>query len=122
MRNMRVHPRPEYGTDSSAQFFRLRFRTLELPAVRDGVVIGRCAPITSDAMLQTLRLMSAERFAELPAEDETVVSVIVREGILKRVSAETILQFVLERVKPYMSDTEVLRLDIDLEILLEGSV
>lgn len=122
MRNMRIVPGNDYAAESSAQFFRVRFRSLELPAVRDGVVIGKAAPITADAMMQTLRLVSTERFVELALIDETVASIILREGILRKVDLDTLRDFILQRVKPYMSDTEVLRLDVDLEILIEGGV
>lgn len=121
LRHTRVLPSKEGGLESSAQFFRVRFRTLEMPPIRDGVIIGKNAPITSDAMQQTLKLVSTDRFVEMPVSDEVIGTIIVRDGLLRKLSTQAIEQFVLERVKPYMSNTEVLRLDIDLETLVEGA-
>lgn len=115
-------PRRDYAAESAAQFFRVRFRTLDLPTIRDGVVIGRTAPISADAMMQTLRLVSTDRFVDLPMTDDMIASVIVREGLLRKLDPAAVTHFVVQRVKPFMSDTEVLRLDIDMEILLEGGL
>lgn len=122
LRITRVIPPKDAADDSTAQFLRVRFRTLEMPPIRDGVIIGKGAPISLNAMMETLKLVSTERFFTVPVEDETVGAIIVREGLLKRMHSEMIADFVLSRVKPFMSHTEVLRLDIEVDTLVEASI
>lgn len=122
VRITRVIPPKDGADDATAQFLRVRFRTLEMPPIRDGVIIGKGAPVSSDAMMETLRLVSTERFYPVPVIDDTVGAIIVREGLLKRMQPSLIAEFVLSRVKPYMSYTEVLRLDVDVDTLVESAL
>ena len=93
-----------------------------MPAIRDGVVIGKGAPISPDAMMEALRLVSTERFSFVPISDDTVGAIIVREGLLKRMHSMLLADFIVARVKPFMSHTEVLRLDVEVDTLVEASI
>lgn len=115
-------PSPRRAQDTEAQFFRARFRSFDLPPVRDALVVGTASPVSVDVLLQTLRLTSAESFVAVPVSDDVVAALIVRESLLKRLAAETISRFALVKVKPSMAATDVLRLDLDVEILIEGSI
>ncbi len=119
LRNTRAMPAKAGPDASTAQFLRIRFRTLEMPMVRDGIVMGKRAPISPDAMMETLKLVSTDRFSLVPVFDDVVGGIIVREGLLRRMHFESIAEFVVTRVKPYMSLTEVLRLDIEVDTLVE---
>lgn len=44
---------------------RVRLRALEIPPIKDGLVIGRDAAIGGEAMTRTLRLMTHEKFDRL---------------------------------------------------------
>lgn len=122
VRITRVIPPKDGADDTTAQFLRLRFRTLEMPPIRDGLIIGKGAPVSAEAMLETLKLVSTERFYPVPVSDDTVGAIIVREGLLKRMQPAMIADLVLSRVKPYMSHTEVLRLDVEVDTLVESAL
>ena len=52
------------------------------------------------------------RFAEL----------IVRSAVLRKVGQDRLVSFVLNRVKPVMAETELLLLDIEVELVIEDAV
>ncbi|HEU5081006.1 MAG TPA: hypothetical protein VFT72_17470 [Opitutaceae bacterium] len=85
-------------------------------------MVGSAAPVALDALLQTLRLTSLESFVGIPVNDDIVAAVIVRESLLKRLPGDTITRFALAKVKPSMAASDVLRLDLDVEILIEGTI
>src|SRR5450432_244774 len=120
-RSVVVQPKG-FEQDGAAFVFKARFRTFEIPPVRDAIVIGKEAPVHLDNVLATLKLVSTEVFIGSPLIDDVVASIIVRESLLKKVPPGVIEKFVLQRVKPFMSAFEVLRLDLELEILLEANV
>ena len=114
---------PQRGEESTlAQFVRVHFKTLELPPVKDGVVIGRDSVVTPEVMLQTLRLSSGEHFRKLDVSDGVVNCVLVRESVLKKIKAEDIAAFILRRVKPFMSTGEILAIRLTIEIVLEDVI
>lgn len=98
---------------------RVRMRALEIPPIKDGLIIGRDAAIGAEAMLRTLRLMTNEKFERVPMKDDVVSDIIVRTSVLRKLGQERLVQFVRERVKPLMAETELLMLDIEIEVVIE---
>lgn len=109
-------------TSPAEQLIRVRLRALEIPPIKDGLVIGREAAIGGEAMSRTLRLMTTEKFHRIPVKDDLIEDVIIRESIMKKLGQEQLLRFVLERVKPLMTATELLMLDIGIELVIEDSL
>lgn len=122
LRFTRVIATKDAGDESSAQFLRVRFRTLEMPPIRDGVIIGTGAPVSPEAMMETLKLVSTERFFLVAVQDDTVGAIIVREGLIRRMQPTVIADFVVNRIKPFMSHTEVLRLEVDMDTMVEAAI
>ncbi len=100
---------------------RVRMRALEIPPIKDGLIIGRDAAIGAEAMLRTLRLMTNEKFERVPIKDDIVSDIIVRTSVLRKLGSERLVQFVRQRVKPLMAETELLMLDIEVELVIDES-
>ena len=101
---------------------RVRLKALEIPPIKDGIVIGRDAAMGGDAMLRTLKLMTNEKFERIALKDDMIQDVIVRTAVLRKLGAERLLAFVIDRVKPVMSENELLMLDIEVELVIEESL
>jgi len=107
---------------SNEQYIRVRLKALEMPPVKDGIVIGRSAPMGSEAMMRTLKLMSNERFVHLAIDDEIISDAIVRESVLKKLKQDKLTSFILSRIRPMMTDNELLLLDMDIEVVVEDTL
>ncbi|MET0262163.1 MAG: hypothetical protein ABW223_04645 [Rariglobus sp.] len=107
------------SSGTTEQLVRVRIKALEIPPVKDGLVIGRDAAIGGEAMTRTLRLMTSEKFARITVKDDIIEDIIVREAVMRKLGRERVLKFVMERIKPVMADTELLMLDIDIELVIE---
>ncbi len=105
------------------QYIRVRLRALEIPPVKDGIVIGRRAPIGAEAMLRTLKLMSNERFVHLPIKgDDIMTDAIVRESVLRKLKSDKLYAFITKRIRPLMADNELLMLDMEIEVVVEETL
>jgi hypothetical protein len=112
----------EAGSETNEQYVRVRIKALEIPPVKDGIVIGRSAPMGADAMMRTLKLMSTELFVHLSVtQDEIISDVIVREAVLRKLKEERLRAFILKRIKPLMAENELLMLDMEIEVVVEDS-
>lgn len=107
------------SAEARAEFVRLRFKTLEIPPIRDGVVVGRAAQVSSETMQKILQLASADRFVSLPLHDDIIADVLIRESVLRKIDAEAVRDFVLQQIKPAMASSEVLSLQLEIEIVME---
>ena len=101
---------------------RVRLRALEMPPVKDGLVIGKNAAIGGEAMTRTLRLMTNEKFERFVIKDEIVQEAIIRSAVVRKIGKDRLINFVLKRVKPIMAESELLMLDIEVELVIEDSV
>jgi len=105
------------------QYVRVRLKALEIPPVKDGIVIGKRAPIGAEAMLRTLKLMSNEAFVHLPIKNDDIMSdAIVREAVLKKLKREKLYAFMTKRIRPLMADNELLMLDMEIEVVVEETL
>jgi hypothetical protein len=104
------------------KLIRVRVRALEIPPIKDGLVIGSDAAIGGEAMTRTLRLMTNEKFDRILIKDDIVQELIVRSAVLRKVGHDRLVSFVLKRVKPVMAPTELLMLDIAVELVIEDAV
>ena len=114
---------PASSAPHAEQLIRVRVKALEIPPIKDGIVIGRDAAIGGEAMVRTLRLMTNEKFERftLP-KDEIVQDVILRSSVVRKLGKDRVLKFVMDRIKPVMTESELLMLDIDIELVIEDTV
>lgn len=106
----------------SSTNFSMRVREFCIPPVTDALVLGSKSPIGSEGMQKALALMNGTPFEHISLDDPIISDILVRSSILKRITREKFSELVLERVKPLMSPEEVLHLDLEVELLLEGTL
>jgi hypothetical protein len=102
--------------------FRLRIREFNLPPVEDALVLGTKAAIGAVAMHRALSLLNGSTWERIELEDDRISDILVRTNLLRRIPRASLIQLVLERVKPLINETEVLLLNIEAELVLEGQI
>ena len=100
----------------------IRLQEFRIPPVHDCLVIGRKSPIGCVAMKKALSLMHTATFTDLHPDDEIIADILIRSSILKKLPPEDLVRLILKRVKPLMNIDEVIRLDIDPEVLIEDQL
>lgn len=121
LKKMKAAPVQPIGNNDE-KIIRVRLRALDIPPIKDGLLIGVDAAIGGEAMTRTLRLMTNEKFDRILLKDEIIQEVIVRSAVLRKLGRDRLLSFVLQRVKPVMAETELLLLDIDIELVIESVI
>ena len=118
-------PSPHAKTDGPSRskeiLMRMRVRGLEIPPVKDGLVIGHKAAIGADAMLRTLSIMTHEEFERLHLKDDLIEDVVIKTSILRKAGRDRVIRFILTNLKPVMTSTELLMLDIYVEMVIEDT-
>jgi hypothetical protein len=84
-------------------------------------VIGRNAAVGAEAMQRTLGIMTHEEFELLNITDDIIENVIVRSAIVRKVGKDRLTRFVLAHLRPVMTKTELLMLDIAVELVIEDT-
>ena len=94
----------------------IKIRRFLLPPVSSALVVGRRAPIGTTAMSKALEEMMPGTFTYLRVEHPVVESLIVRIAHLRRVPQDQLVALVLRHVEGVMDETEMLHIDLDIEL------
>lgn len=92
-----------------------------MPPFRDALIMGRESPIGCHAMRRALSLLAKTPFAHIEIDDPVISDILVRESLLRRVTQDQLIEFVLRHVKPLLGSEEVLQIELDIEVTLTSS-
>lgn len=98
---------------------RARVTEFGYPPVHDALILGVNAPQGTEAFKKGLGLLVSTPFEQISIKDDTIGSVLVRSSVLRRISPEKLLDFIMRRVKPLMGIEEILHLDMSIEVELD---
>lgn len=100
---------------------RLRARVTEFgyPPVHDALILGKWAPLGTEAFRRAVGLLVSTPFESVAVEDDIIGCILVRSSILKRLSTERLVDFAMTRLKPLMTADEILHLDLEVEVDLD---
>jgi len=100
-----------------------KLRLFSMPPISDALVLGRKSPIGCVAIRRAVALLVADPFVHMEIPDDDIVSdILVRESILRRLPEALLRKFILSEVRPLMSDTEIVHLEIEAEVSLEKNL
>jgi hypothetical protein len=92
-----------------------------VPPIKDMLVLGKDAPIGCIAMRRALELLVKTPFEHIEIENDDVISdILVRQPLLRRLPREGLIRHVLAHIKPLMGPEEVMHVELDVRVELEG--
>jgi hypothetical protein len=101
---------------------RLHIREFIIPPITDALVLGKKAPIGSEAIRRALTLLHVAPFAHVAIEDDIVEDIIVRKSVLNKIPEKKLVPLVLKRIKPFMTIDEVIHVDLKPELILDEQI
>ena len=103
-------------------FLQARIKEFAIPPITDGLVIGREASIGTVALQKALNLLIPDHFEHIAIDDEIVADVLIKSILLRRLTKDRLVKFLIEQIKPFMSPQDILHVQLDLEISLTGEL
>jgi len=101
---------------------RIRMKEFVIPPISDALVLGKKAPIGSEAMRRALRLLHVAPFEHIQIEDDVIEDIFVRCTVLKKIRKEKLVELMKNRIKPFMSSEEVMHLMLEPELTIEEDI
>ncbi len=89
-----------------------------IPPLKDMLVLGNQSPIGCIAMRRAIELLVKTPFEHIELQDDVISDILVRQHILRRVSREGLIEFVIGQLKPMMGPDEVLHAELDVSVFL----
>lgn len=91
----------------------------KIPPINDALVLGKDSAIGATAMRRAIDLLTTQPYEHITMDDEIIGDLLVRQSILRRLSKDKIIAFVLKYIKQLMDSTEILHLSLDAETRIE---
>lgn len=99
-----------------------RIKEFTIPPITDGMVIGKEAAIGAAALRKALNLLIPDHFEHIQIADEIISDVLVKSAIIRRLTQARLQRFIVEQVKPFMTDRDILHIELQAEISLTGEM
>jgi hypothetical protein len=98
---------------------RLGFEEIKLPPFEDILVIGKKSPQGKEGISKLFELLVPNEFETIEVDDQKVEAVYINRKILKKIEFKKIMYMLKKKVFPYISPSEILRVDFKLKINYE---
>lgn len=95
---------------------KLGFEEIKLPPFQDILVIGKNSPQGREGISKLFDLLVPNEFETIDIDDPKVEAVYINRRILSKIDLERIIHMLKKKVFPYISPSEILKVDFKLKI------
>ena len=97
-------------------FVSLSFKEISLPPFRDILILARKCPHGIRGLSQCMNALAPDDFDLIELEDPLVEAILVSKRILKRLPAEKIVEVLQQKVFPYITKGETVKVDFKVTL------
>jgi hypothetical protein len=94
----------------------LSFQEIKLPPFEEILVLGKNSPHGKFGISKSFELLIPNGFKVLEVEHSIVEAIFVNKRILVKLTEEKLLKLLSERVFPYVSEGELVKVDLKLTL------
>ena len=98
----------------------LSFEEIRLPPFEDVLIIGRKSPHGKMGISKSFQYLIPNEFEIFEIDDEAIETVFINNRILKKMNHVQVLKILEERVFPYVSACEILKVNFKVKIFYES--
>ncbi len=95
----------------------IRIEEIKLPPFDEILILGKKSHHGKMGILKSFELLAPNGFELVEVDHEFVQAVFINRRIIKKISRESVLKILEERVFPYISEGELLKVDLKITII-----
>jgi hypothetical protein len=99
----------------------LSFEEIKLPPFNEILVLGKNAPHGKHGISKSFELLIPNGFEIIDVTYDNVDSVLVNKRILAKLPKDKLINILQEKVFPYVSDSELLRVDLKVSVSYQST-
>lgn len=106
--------------DPTKYSINLSFEEIRLPPFEDILIVGKKCPQGKIGLYKSFEYLIPNEFKVFEVTDNIVEAVFINKRILKKITKDKIIEILKAQVFPYISESEVLKVDFKLKIFYES--
>lgn len=97
----------------------LSFEEIRLPPFEDILILGKKCPQGKIGVYKSFEFLVPNEFEIFEIEDEIVEAIFINKRVLKKLNKDKIIAILRQKVFPYVSESEILKVDFKLRIFYD---
>jgi hypothetical protein len=106
--------------DTKKYTVKLSFEEIRLPPFEDILILGKKCPQGKIGVSKSFELLVPNEFEVFEIDDEIVEAVFINKRVLKKMDKDNIIRILQEKVFPFVSECEILKVDFKLKIFYDS--
>jgi hypothetical protein len=98
----------------------LSFEEIRLPPFEDILILGRKCPQGRIGVSKSFEYLVPNEFEVFEITDSLVETVFINKRVLKKMDKDNIIRILKERVFPYVSESEIIKVDFKIKIFCDS--
>lgn len=98
----------------------LSFEEIRLPPFEDILILGKKCPQGKIGVYQSFELLVPNEFEVFEIDDPIIEAVFINKRVLKKMDKDRIIKILEEKVFPFVSESEILKVDFKLTIFYDS--
>ena len=94
----------------------INFQEIKLPPFQEILVLGKNSPHGKMGILKSFEMLAPDGFEVFEIDNSAVEAVFINKRILKKIEKEIVIKLLTEKVFPYISEGELLRVDFKITV------
>ncbi|MGE4586106.1 MAG: hypothetical protein AB7D05_02060 [Mangrovibacterium sp.] len=107
-------------TNSVKYRINLGFEEIRLPPFEDILIIGKRSPHGRIGLSRSFQFLVPNEFETFDVEDPVVEAVFINKRLLKKMNQDRILSILKDKVFPYISEGEIIKVDFKVRLFWES--
>lgn len=98
----------------------LSFEEIRLPPFEDILVLGKKCPQGRYGVYKSCEFLIPNEFEAFEIDDGNIETVFINKRVLRKMDSSEIIQILRDKVFPYVSESEILKVDFKLRIFYDS--
>lgn len=98
----------------------LSFEEIRLPPFEDILILSKKCPQGKIGVYKSFELLVPNEFEVFEIDNEIVETVFINKRVLKKMDKDRIIKILSEKVFPFVSECEILKVDFKLKIFYDS--
>jgi len=108
------------GLSAQKYSIQLSFEEIRLPPFEDILILGRKCPQGKIGVAKSFDFLVPNEFEVFEIDEENVEAVFINNRILKKINREKIISILEEKVFPFVSECEIIKVSFRLKIFYDS--
>jgi len=98
----------------------LSFEEIRLPPFEDILILGKKCPHGKYGVYKSIEFLIPNEFEAFEVENENIETVFINKRVLKKMDSNDIIKILIDKVFPYVSESEIMKVDFKLRIFYDS--